>query len=169
MSLKKFLKCQKENCENLFPQKKLEEERKIYIKTRDKKCGKETNVKQQTNSKKTNVKRLTKCFLKTLFNSKYKKMLDEKKNCGLEKCKNEHDIFLKEFMKLTKFKAKVAKNKKNSRKNRKRKNKSKRRRKVQKGSGWGTWVCPAGNPNPHYTRAERVHMISEMGDFNPYV
>lgn len=167
MSLKKFLKCQKENCENLFPQKKIEEERKIYIKTRDKKCGKETNVKQQKNGKKTNVKRLTKCFLKTLFNSKYKKMLDEKKNCSLEKCKNEHDIYLKDFMKQTKkFKAKVAKNKKTKR-NRRRKNKSKRR--VQKGSGWGTWVCPAGNPNPHYSRAERVPLISEMGNYNPYV
>ena len=98
MSLKKFLKCQKENCEHLFPQKNLENERKIYIKTRDKKCGKETNVKQQTNSKKTNVKRLTKCFIKTLTKSKYKKMLDDKKNCGLQKCKNEHDIFLKDLL-----------------------------------------------------------------------
>jgi hypothetical protein len=168
MSLKKFLKCQKENCEHLFPQKKLENERKIYIKTRDKKCGKETNIKQQTNSKKTNVKRLTKCFLKTLFNSKYKKMLEEKSNCGLEKCKNEHDIFLKEFMKVTKSKAKVNKNKKISR-SRRRKNNSRKKRRIQKGSGWGTWVCPAGNPNPNYTRVERVPLLNEMGNYNPYV
>ena len=58
-------------------------------------------------------------------------------------------------------------NKKTSRRIRKKNNS--RRRRVQKGSGWGTWVCPAGNPNPHYSRAERVPLISEMGNYNPYV
>ena len=108
-SLKKYLKCQKENCENLFPQKKLERERKVYMKNRDKKCGKET--------KGSNVKRQTKCFLRTLTNSKYMKMLNEKKNCSLQKCKNEHDLFSKDFGKQTKkFKAKLAKKKKTRRK-----------------------------------------------------
>lgn len=97
-------------------------------------------------------------------------MLDDKKNCGLEKCKNEHDIFLKEFNRLyTKSKAKVNKNKKPGRRSRKRKNNSRRKRRIQKGSGWATWVCPAGNPNPHYTRVERVPLLSEMGNYNPYV
>jgi len=95
-------KCQRENCDNLFPQKKLKRERKVYMKTRDKKCGKETKV--------SNVKRQTKCFIRTLNNSKYMKMLNEKKNCSLQKCKTEHDLFLKDFRKQTKkFKAKLAK------------------------------------------------------------
>ena len=102
-------KCQRENCDNLFPQKKLERERKVYMKNRDKKCGKET--------KGSNVKRQTKCFLRTLTNSKYMKMLNRKKNCSLQKCKNEHDLFLKDFRKQTKkFKAKLAKKKKTNRK-----------------------------------------------------
>ena len=67
-SLNNLQKCQRENCDSLFPQKKLERERKVYMKNRDKKCGKET--------KGSNVKRQTKCFLRTLTNSKYMKMLN---------------------------------------------------------------------------------------------
>mgnify|MGYP001430943485 CR=1 FL=1 len=116
--LNNFQKCQRENCDNLFPQKKIERERKIYMKNRDKKCGKET--------KETNVKRQTKCFTRTLTNSKYMKMLNEKKNCGLQKCKHEHDLFLKDFRKQTKkFKAKLDKKKKRASK----KKKTKTRRK----------------------------------------
>ena len=108
-SLNNFQKCQRENCDNLFPQKKLKRERKVYMKNRDKKCGKET--------KGSNVKRQTKCFIRTLNNSKYMKMLNRKKNCSLQKCKNEHDLFLKDFRKQTKkFKAKLAKKKKTNRK-----------------------------------------------------
>ena len=108
-SLNNLQKCQRENCDSLFPQKKLEGERKVYMKNRDKKCGKET--------KGSNVKRQTKCFIRTLNNSKYMKMLNRKKNCSLQKCKNEHDLFLKDFRKQTKkFKAKLAKKKKTNRK-----------------------------------------------------
>lgn len=104
-SLNNLQKCQRENCDSLFPQKKLKKERKVYMKNRDKRCGKET--------KGSNVKRQTKCFLRTLTNSKYMKMLNEKRNCSLQKCKNEHDLFSKDFRKQTKkFKAKLAKNKK---------------------------------------------------------
>ena len=103
-------KCQRENCDNLFPQKKLKRERRVYMKTRDKKCGKETKV--------SNVKRQTKCFIRTLNNSKYMKMLNEKKNCSLQKCKTEHDLFLKDFRKQT-FKAKLAKKKKRASKKKK--------------------------------------------------
>ena len=102
-------KCQRENCDNLFHQKKLKRERRVYMKTRDKKCGKETKV--------SNVKRQTKCFIRTLNNSKYMKMLNEKRNCSLQKCKTEHDLFLKDFRKQTKkFKAKLAKSKKKKKK-----------------------------------------------------
>tara|TARA_X000000950_G_C13786894_1_gene607653 strand:- start:223 stop:510 length:288 start_codon:yes stop_codon:yes gene_type:complete len=44
-----------------------------------------------------------------------------------------------------------------------------RSRRMQKGSGWAGWVCPSAKPNPFYSRAHQIPLISEMGDHNPYV
>ena len=46
---------------------------------------------------------------------------------------------------------------------------SRRSRRMQKGSGWAGWVCPSAKPNPFYSRAHQIPLISEMGDHNPYV
>ena len=72
------------------------------MKTRDKKFeAKET--------KKTNVKRQTKCFVRTLNNSKYMKMLNRKRIVGYrEISKRARLIFLKTLEnKQKKFKAKL--------------------------------------------------------------
>ena len=103
--LKVFEKCRDDNC-NLFSEKELAKTKKAYTKSYNKKCK---NIKD--------IKKQTKCTVRVLLKSKYHKLLKKKRTCALEKCKNEHIAFLKEFKKN------MRKNKKSRKKSRKGKGK----------------------------------------------
>ncbi len=99
--LKVFEECRDSKCNDLFTEKELGTAKKEYIKSYNKNCGKEKDVKKQT-----------RCTINVLTKSKYNKLLKRKRSCAIKKCKKEHDEFLEDFRKSMKaFKNRMKKKK----------------------------------------------------------